>query len=289
MRVGLVCAIALSVLGAGPDSHGDAAVICQRKHRLRLRVDRCRPKETQLLDTASAAAVGTRLATLEAWAGFSCAGDPSRRLAVSAILDPTHAATSGCRRFDGDAAACAAAYQTSNLLGASSCEYDGGTCFPCDLASQDEGVCRNACNPADCHDATRTRRAKCGRLLTQADCEQGFGNVPSIGGSLIVAPCWWDTGSGTCKLCDAKSEAAGACANTCGVRPSCREPTRTLFGACEDFDGDQVSCEKAFTDGGHVDLQVIGPTGLLSCYYDAGTCRPCWIIDQLTGRCRNAC
>jgi hypothetical protein len=116
----------------------------------------------------------------------------------------------------------------------------------------------------------------------QSACEGAF-QYDNCGRSVS---CFYDSG-GSCLDCGPDNFATENCRNTCVVGPpTCeRDPSRTIFAggpgtqACQQFDGDPVSCLTAFHQGQN--------GGLASCFYDGGSCLGCGAMGG--NSCLNTC
>jgi hypothetical protein len=120
--------------------------------------------------------------------------------------------------------------------------------------------------------------------MTQMLCEQSFHR-----GGNGLASCFW-TGT-ACKGCGPGNERNGLCMDECRVNTCAEDPTRvfagpafsgTSGGACRQFDGNQTSCNNAFT---------FGDDGFASCFYNSNTneCRGCGSNNEGNGACTNTC
>ena len=299
-----------------------AAVICERTKKkgtkAKLRGDECRSKETQVFDTGDASTglatqsgridqhdqqlsdQGNRvsqaegkLGQVERQLGFVCEGDPDRVLVTDDISSRlgllgylSSQRPSPCRRFDADPAACAGAF-TPGSLGVTACVPLLGKCLPCDVTLEATGACTNPCagDAPTCEaDPTRTDFvAACDDLATQPVCERSwelsfasliFGAVPE------GASCHW-TGT-ECIACEFDNDNGSGCTNSCateGNLPICTDAGRS-FGSCGDHDGDAPVCATTYQ---------VGPYGAVSCWFDGSDCERCDPLDELAGRCTNAC
>lgn len=220
---------------------------------------------------------------------LTCTNDPSR------TIDAGGPNTSACHQFDGDYVNCQKAFHHSATNQATSCYYDFGAdeCRGCGPSNEFDEQCINTCvaGPVTCpQDPSRTvltglpNSEGCqefGLSAGTAACETAF-NIGAGG----VASCFND--GVNCRGCGPPNEGNGECRNTCTLGPpTCpADPTRTIFGggpqtqACHQFDGDQVSCEKAF---------ILGESGVASCYYDSGSCYGCGVNNLSNGECTNTC
>jgi hypothetical protein len=195
--------------------------------------------------------------------------------------------TSACHTFDDNQALCEQAFHVGGA-GVASCWYDVDSdgCNGCGPFNQSEGLCVNECNPPTCPgDPSRTAFAggpesgacqNYGVLAGTANC-----NIAFHLGAGGVASCYYDADADECRGCGPSNQSDGNCVNTCAACTN--DPARTLFvaEACDEFDGDQASCEQAFTrDECRDDV---------SCYYDSGQCSACDPDAQSDGLCRNTC
>jgi hypothetical protein len=160
----------------------------------------------------------------------------------------------------------------------------------CDLP--DDGACPGLCKP-DCTcaamptcDADPSRvlflglgEDLCENLTTQGTCESAY--VLHPGG---MTSCFWD--GGDCLDCSPQNQAQGLCRNTCDPVTCEGDGSLTIFaggpgtGACQQFGGDQASCEAAFH---------IGRGGTASCFYDSGDCFGCGPANHSDGSCVDTC
>jgi len=314
----LVAATALAT-STLPIGVAEGVVVCQRKKKLRVRGgDTCKKKEQVVVDLgaldAEVGSLGSRLDASETLAGdlsrsamtvgrtlgFDCEGDPSRTLVSNCEPNASQGVTRGflggsepcrsdgetgcegaCRRFDGDSAACAGAFQPG-AGGGSSCAYVDGRCVGCRDCGQIVGRCLDVCQPPPtCADASRirfvgeTNQGGCERLRTQSDCEDGWGLV------FLEHPtsCWWDATE--CRPCDDSDLADGSCSNVCAAPPTCADAGRTI-GTCNDHDGDETTCNATWQP-------VLGKG--ISCFWDANEaeCNTCFGIQEIAGRCVGSC
>ncbi len=119
----------------------------------------------------------------------------------------------------------------------------------------------------------------------QALCNQAF----HLGGDGL-ASCFYDATEMECRGCGSNNEGSLLCTNTCRPTPVCEaDPTRVFAGppfsgqnggSCRQHDGDETSCNQAFT---------LGDSGVASCFYDSGTCRGCGPSNERGGGCTNEC
>jgi len=314
----LLTALALTAVAAlpalVPPAH--AVVVCQRKQKLTLRADQCKTKETQVADLSAVVARGTDLTarapqvdSVKLQLGFACPGAPSLKLVASNFDSDPHdgsliveRAGGGCRSLDGNQAACVASFQNGDPFDdrrdpqATPCFFFNNQCLPCSLRAEGLGhVCPNTCTPPPtCADATRTVFAggsdieACQQFEVQADCEKAWhaGGNPTA----LAASCFW-TGS-ACEGCGPHNQNKGSCTNTCApslTHPTCKDPTRVTFAggpqsdACEQFNGNQANCEKAYHEGGD---------GIAaSCWFQTSStnCNGCGLRHELAGDCTNTC
>lgn len=274
-------AAALCVTIADPVS---AAVLCQRKNRVKVRAETCKPKETQIQDLG---ALGKNASDVQGIFQATCAGAPERTLVVGAptFLYDGDECTGGCRGFDGDQAACEGAFQLT-WDGPTGCVYLDGKCFPCKDCGERAGRCIDVCEPVACADPTRTtfkggpNTEACRDLATQADCEAAwamqYGRQPHS--------CYWDGVANECFGCGDNNESNGKCTNTCRDPGECADPGRSYADYCGMFNGDETACNGAYTRGG-------GGNVPYTCYYDAsdGDCEECRPVQELLGRCSDTC
>ncbi len=165
-----------------------------------------------------------------------CAADPGRT-----VFAPP--ASRGCAEFDGDAAACARAFQVGGNSPVVSCEpFDSGECVPCHI-----GSCTNSCEPAPaCADASRTVF-----VGDTGGCQQFNGDPAGCAAAYAAdfegAPvaCRIDGTNGLCLACTSGAECDATCVNTC--RPA---------GA-----PDGIRSELARIDPATGAATVVGPTG----------------------------
>jgi hypothetical protein len=93
--------------------------------------------------------------------------------------------------------------------------------------------------------------------------------------------------SAICSGCGPNNELAGACTNTCQEPTECRNPARDIAAggpdshACEQFEGDRESCERAWHVG--------GSGTAASCFVAESECRGCDPSNESDGRCTNTC
>ena len=86
---------------------------------------------------------------------------------------------------------------------------------------------------------------------------------------------------GRCRGCGLSNETNGNCSNTCGTPavPTCGG--RERVSVCSTGGPDESTCNGRY---------ILGEFELAqSSYYDAGSCQPCDIEDDLTGACDNVC
>lgn len=279
-RWGGTAALAALVMSAWVATNVDAAVLCARKGKIKIRPEACKPKETLVHDLAQ---VEARFAdAFEA----RCRAEPSRQLASSppSFLYASDYCDGGCRVHDADPAACASAFQLT-WRGASACVYLDGRCLPCLECGEPAGRCIDACQPVACADATRTHfvgsggaNDTCGQLTTEETCNGAwaldYGRRPSA--------CYWDLGA--CLQCGTDAEGNGSCTNPCRAPGACADPARSLASYCGIHNGDEPACNASWSYGG-------GSSRSYSCFYRASTgeCRGCTAIELLRGSCTEAC
>lgn len=154
--------------------------------------------------------------------GPVCAGNPSRTFYTGG---PYWAA---CHLFDGDEAGCATAFHHGQAGGVWSCYYDSGVCNGCGYENALAGLCTNECAVTPlCEDPQRTTfagtsgEASCAAFNGNlAGCQAAYvtENFPADPkGKPVTLSCWYNSGTGSCKSCTPTSEAAGQCANSCGL------------------------------------------------------------------------
>ncbi len=282
-----------------------------------MRSDKCAKKETLVADIATITTRGndltqrgTQLGAAKLQLGFTCPGDPSRKLVPSVFVGQvrdgsavTERPGGGCRTLDGNQAACVAAFQNGDPFSdridspAASCFFFRGKCQPCQPRA--EGLaraCTNTCSPPPkCADATRTVFSggpdidACRQFNTQVDCEKAW-HVPGRDRTNSAASCFWN---GTaCRGCGPFHRDAGDCTNSCApgvTHPTCKDPARVTFAggpdsdACTTFNGNQVNCEKAFHEGS----DGIAAT----CWFETSStdCKGCGLRHELAGHCTNTC
>ncbi len=220
----------------------------------------------------------------------SCPGDVTRTIFAGGPQN------SACHFFDGNQVNCEKAYHLGSDgtgIFVSSCYYDtdDDECRGCGASNQDAGECVNTC-PVCQNDPSRTvftggpgPTTACELFSgNQAACETAF-QYDDYG---HATSCYFV--SGDCEPCDLNNFGNGECQNTCVVGPpTCqKDATRTIFaggpqtGACQQFDGDPVSCLKAFHRGQY--------GGIASCFYESfgDNCTGCG-PGQSGGDCLNTC
>jgi hypothetical protein len=189
-----------------------------------------------------------------------------------------------CRRFDGDAAGCAAAYY-SDETGTFTCFESAGQCLACDPAAQVAGACTYGCTPPHtCAEASRdvfVGYYNCWALFDDAAaCERAF--QTSAGSQNGTMACVVGS-DGYCTWCDANGETEGFCINTCEIPPACTgDATRAAVPACYVYDADPNACTRAYT---------ADPDGApAACFVNTdGSCAPCNRFIEREGWCINAC
>jgi hypothetical protein len=200
--------------------------------------------------------------------------------------------TSACHTFDGNQTNCEKAYHQGDGGIVASCYYDtdDDECFGCGPNNEEAGNCTNTC-PVCQNDPTRTFAggpfsSGCSDLDgDQSACQAAF-QFDDFGHSVS---CFYD--GGNCQPCDPSNFSTGDCRNSCVLGPpTCdKDPSRTIFGggpnnsACHQFDGNPVSCLKAFHQG------QMG--SLASCFYDGGSgeCAGCGLGQIGSDECLNTC
>jgi hypothetical protein len=215
----------------------------------------------------------------------SCAEDPGRTIYAGGP------GTEACRQFNSDQTSCEQAFHRGGN-GIASCFYtENDTCQGCGPNNERNGQCINTCDPPTCaKDPSRTIFAggpgteACTQFNgDQTSCEQAFHR-----GANGIASCFY-TANDTCQGCGPNNERNGQCINSCDPPTCAEDSSRTIFAggpgtsACQQFDGDKASCEKAFHRG---DDDYIS-----SCFYNNSnnSCRGCGPSNQNEGRCTNTC
>jgi hypothetical protein len=284
----LVAVLGLGSMAAEPTQ---AAVLCQRKGKVKIRPDACKGKETVVQDLAALQAATSDL--VDQQFRLTCVGAPEL---VKAGDDTTSfyydniSCLGGCRTHDGNQSACEGAWAVSGN-GATSCVFVNGFCVPCADCVDRRGACQNRCRtpgptgtcPAD---PTRTsflggpRTDACRKARTQADCEKSF----HLGQGDLVASCAWDAGSQRCFGCGPRRETNGDCTNTCRTR-TCADASRTMFKRCTNIGNDSVTCAASW----HLAARNAGEPA--SCWFDAvgAECKGCGIVQEVAGFCTNTC
>ncbi len=236
-----------------------------------------------------------------------CAQDPGLTLFAGGP------GTAACHQFDDNPASCNLAYhQGGNGLVAScfptiECEpcgrggegatapagggaaAGGGAGIPSDGDPTD--FCINTCVPAPpCTlDPTRTF---VGGPNTSA-CRQFDGDPTGCAGAYAASSngavsCFYDAEEETCEGCG-PNNAGDQCTNSCVPPPACvGAPGRTVLvtgsglsgQSCQQFDGDQTSCDQAF----HISRGQPA-----SCYFSNDSCNGCGLNQENQGNCVNAC
>jgi hypothetical protein len=216
----------------------------------------------------------------------TCPGDVTRTIFAGGPQ------TSACHTFDGNQTNCEKAYHQGDGGIVASCYYDtdDDECFGCGPNNEEAGNCTNTC-PVCQNDPTRTFAggpfsSGCSDLDgDQSACQAAF-QFDDFGHSVS---CFYD--GGNCQPCDPSNFSTGDCRNSCVLGPpTCdKDPSRTIFGggpnnsACHQFDGNPVSCLKAFHQG------QMG--SLASCFYDGGSgeCAGCGLGQIGSDECLNTC
>jgi len=216
--------------------------------------------------------------------GPSCPNDPSRTIFAGG--PNTHA----CEQFDGNQAACEAAFHLTAYGVVASCFYDSGNCRGCGPNNEQDALCTNTCAPPPCPgDATRTVFAG---GPNESACHQ-FDGLPAACAMAYhlsqndPASCYYDSNSAECRGCGATNQASGNCTNTCAK--CLNDPSRTTYAggpntdACHQYDGDQATCEKAFHASQYGQWD--------SCFYDTSfnECRGCGPHNRGNGDCVDTC
>jgi hypothetical protein len=292
-RIRTIVAAVTAALLLGPALVPDAgaAVLCQRKNRIKVRPEVCKKKETLIQDLGT---LGTGLAgqtgridKIVQQFRLECVGAPNLVEATSkdSLYFDSIDCAGGCRTHDGDQTACEGAWAISNK-GATSCFYFKGLCLPCAGCGEDAGVCDNTCRapsaPVTCpNDPTRTifvgpsGTAACQSIDNQTECEQAYHE--SSNGS--PASCYW-TGA-ACRGCGPSNENDQSCTNTCRT-VGCADPARTTLVRCTNLGTDEAACAQAW----HLTGNEGEPA---SCYFTGGQCRGCGFPNELAGDCDNTC
>lgn len=284
-------------LGGGALATAEAAIVCQHPKR---------PKQLRLEPGPDCAKKGwVKVADLGKFVsasdltplsdlvsdelGLTCPGDPSRALATRRADSPND----GCRRYDGDPAGCAAAFQTTSI-GSASCSYLRGRCYPCAGALEGYTVCTNACRPPSCPGAPARSYAGSNCYgLDEATC--GTSYVESRRDGLIKAAtmatpalaetdtasqpqsCFWN--GEYCTSCSIYGQNRGDCTNECVALPACNGRTLASCSAVATAD----ACGQRF--------EVSEVTGLaVSCAWTGIACQTCDEDAEYRYKsCANAC
>jgi len=283
-------AVALAPIGVGS---ADAAVLCQRKSKVKIRSETCKKKETLVQDlgmlATDVAGQAAETAGLRGPFRLDCPGAPELVQAVSddSFYYDRIDCIGGCRTHDGSQAACEGAWALSED-GATSCFFFNGLCLPCADCGTRAGVCQNRCRvigTASCPgDPTRTTFAggpgsdACLGFGTQTACEAAF----HFGLGKVPATCYWD--GSNCRGCGPYNENNGNCTNTCQT-PTCSDPARTTRAYCWGIGNDSTACNAAWH------LSAKSGAEPASCWFDtdASQCKGCGIKHELRGDCVNAC
>jgi hypothetical protein len=288
-------ALAASIPVVVPSRDAQATVVCQRKKKVKLRVDACKGKETLVEDLAALQAnLGTtqgQVKNLVTQLRTECTAAPNLTKASSdkSFYFDNINCGGGCRAFDGNRAGCEGAW-TDSEEGATSCFFFKNLCLPCEDCGLRGRACTNACRAPEprptCQDATRTQfvggpnTEACKALTTQASCEMAFHRTRHD----TAASCYW-TGT-ACEGCGPNREGNGACTNTCTTGITCADPTRTVRKArCRDVGNDPTMCATAWhvaRDEGNV---------AASCWFDTQEtqCKGCGLRQEVKGVCDNVC
>ena len=229
----------------------------------------------------------------------TCVPPPSCSLDLNRMIFAGGPDTEACRQFDGNQTDCEKAFHRTGAGYIASCFYDAGNdrCFGCGPRREGELDCTNTCAPPPSCDANPSRTIFAGGPDTEAcgqfdgnqtDCEKAFHRSLLLpDGSFLISSCYYDNGS--CRGCGPNNETNGNCTNDCTPIPTCdMDSSRTLFAgrfgshACQKFNGDQTSCEKAYHEG---------DGGVASCWFDAssGNCLGCGPSNANDGLCTNTC
>jgi hypothetical protein len=249
-----------------PDA--DAAVICQRKKKLRIRETACKAKEMLVQDLqqvgtdvqglgttvqnlgAELDALGADVADHEmrldgenARVNFvvdqlrlACAAAPELVLAEKDLLPNQNpiGCGGGCRIHDGDPAACEGAWAVSRS-GATSCFFFEDVCLPCANCGEDVPACTNACKEqviVTCPtDPTRTVFAggPGTAACAQFATQEACEMAFHVNGFGEPASCAWRADG--CVGCGPTNETNEDCVNTCRTR-TCADATRTALRSC---------------------------------------------------------
>ncbi len=221
--------------------------------------------------------------------GYSCQNDCAPPPPCTEDLNRTVFAD--CQQFNGDPNSCATAYIRADAVGVTSCFYNSSnsSCSPC--GPYNEGTnCSNECiPPVTCHNDPN-RITFTGGPDSQA-CRQYDGNQASCEHAFArsyegLTSCFYQSSDDTCRGCG-PGNVGVACQNECESPPPCpQDATRTIFTGysggegCHKFDGDAMSCAKAYNEG---------DAGIASCYYAGGQCRGCGPDNVNSGQCMNTC
>jgi hypothetical protein len=122
----------------------------------------------------------------------------------------------------------------------------------------------------------------------QAACTASFQNNDPFSSTEApaVSSCFYFKGK--CLPCNLRAEARMACSNSCLKRPTCGDPTRTVFvggagsDACQQMKT-QVDCEKAWHLGA-LDIEHAA-----SCYWTGTACQGCGPRHASAGDCVETC
>ncbi len=301
-----------------PDA--SAAVLCQRKNKVKLRATACKGKEVLVEDLQQLGAnvqqlgtnvqqlgtnvqqLGTDLGTQGGILGtegarvdgivdqlrLECSNAPELAKAESSdsFYYDNIECDGGCRTHDGNQTACESAWALSED-GATSCYFFKDFCLPCSGCGEDQGVCTNACREqvvVTCpNDPTRTIFA--GGPQTEA-CQHLKTQVDcehAFHASRNLAPtsCFWD--GDECRGCGPRNENDQDCTNTCRTI-GCSDASRTTLRRCESVGNDAVACDQTW----HLSGNGGDPA---SCFFDAGAtqCRGCGLPNEIQGLCDNEC
>lgn len=278
-------AVVVALVGVALAAPASAAVLCQRKNRVKVRPDACKGKEVQIQDLAAAGAGADAASRLFQ---ATCTRDPDRTLVVGTppFLYAGDDCEGGCRVHDGDQAACEAAFQLG-WDGPTGCVHLDGKCVPCKGCGERAGRCIDVCEPRFCTAPARTvfkggpGTEACRDLGTQGECEAAW----AMQGGRQPVSCWWDAVATECYGCGEQNESDGDCTNVCRDPDECADPGRSFVAYCGMLNGDETGCDAAYTKGGG------GNATPYTCYYDAGPgeCRECRTVEELLGRCADTC
>lgn len=182
-----------------------------------------------------------------------------------------YTAEMGCGMFDGDPAACGAAYVehavTYTLV---SCWHDGQTCSSCGSADECTNTCAGAA-PACTGDMSRIINVNathdgCAFFDGEPElCEKAYG-MDGLGAVACYFSSGGGAGGGKCKPCAESAEKDGLCVDVCDA-PACADEDKVWHvESCGDS-ADEYTCGLTYTGGD-------GATD--ACWWnDAGACVVC--------------